>query len=111
MSGTLPADLFSSANISGNDMLHFALAGLSVVVMLISAGAYIRRRDGRYFFLMLAFIFLCLDQLITLYQELYFYGLLIVIPYLGLHLVHFLELLMLASFIGALVLPFKGIKR
>jgi hypothetical protein len=111
MSGVLPSDLFSSANIGGNDVLHFALAALSVVVLAISAGAYIRKRDGRYFFLMLAFVFLSLDQVITLYQELYFYGLLIVIPYLGLHLVHFLELLMLVSFIAALLVPFKGIKQ
>src|SRR5580658_3397848 len=110
MSGVLPSYLFSPATSTGNDLLHFLLAALSVVVMAISAGAYIRRRDGRYFFLMLAFIFLCLDQVITLYQELYFYGLLIVIPYLGLHLVHFLELLMLVSFIAALVMPLKGIK-
>ena len=59
---------------------------------------------------MLAFLFFCLDQIVTLYQELYFYGLLIVIPYIGLHLVHVLELIMLLSFIAALVLPFKGIK-
>jgi hypothetical protein len=109
MSG-LPSDLFSPATSGGNDILHFLLAGLSIVVMVVATGAYVRRRDRRYFFLMLAFIFLCLDQVITLYQELYFYGLLIVIPYLGLHLVHFLELLMLVSFIAALVMPLKGIK-
>ena len=110
MSGALPSDLFSPATSGGNDVLHFLLAGLSVVVMVISAGAYIRRRDRRYFFLMLAFVFLCLDQVVTLYQELYFYGLLIVIPYLGLHLVHFFELLMLVSFIAALLVPNRGIK-
>lgn len=110
MSGVLPSDLFSSANSGGNDFLHFALAALSVVVMVVSAGAFIRRRDGRYFFLMLAFVFLCLDQLITLYQEVYFYGLLIIIPYLGLHLVHVLELLMLVSFIAALLVPFRGMR-
>jgi hypothetical protein len=110
MSGILPSDLFSPASASGNDVLHFLLAGLSVAIMGVSMAAYIRRKDRRYFFLMLAFVFLALDQAITLYQELYFYGLLIVIPYLGLHLVHFLELLMLISFMAALLVPYRGMR-
>jgi hypothetical protein len=108
MTGTLPSDLFSSSNIMGNDVLHFLLAALSVTVLAISVGAYIRRRDSRYFFLMIAFVFFFLDQMVTLYQELYYYGLLIIIPYLGLHLVHVLELAMLASLIAALILPLRG---
>ncbi len=108
MSG-LPPDLFSPVNVEGVDILHFSLAILSVVVLAISIAAYVRRRETRYFFLMIAFLFFCLDQVVTLYQELYFYGLLIVIPYIGLHLVHVLELVMLLSLIAAL-LPLRGIK-
>lgn len=105
MASTLPSDLFSSASPMGNDILHFTLATLSVAVLVISAAAFLRRRDSRYFFLMIAFVFFSLDQIVTLYQEIYFYGLLIVIPYIGLHLVHVLELMMLASLIVALVIP------
>ena len=109
MSGTLPSDLFSPVNVEGIDVLHVSLAILSILVLGISVAAYVRRRETRYFFLMIAFLFFCLDQIITLYQELYFYGLLIVIPYIGLHLVHVLELLMLLSLIAAL-LPLRGLK-
>lgn len=108
MSG-LPSDLFSPVNVEGVDVLHFTLAILSVAVLGISIAAYVRRRETRYFFLMIAFLFFCLDQVVTLYQELYFYGFLIVIPYIGLHLVHVLELVMLLSLIAAL-LPLRGIK-
>lgn len=109
MSGELPSDLFSPVNVMGVDILHFTLAILSIVVLGISVAAYWRRRETRYFFLMIAFLFFCLDQVITLYQEIYFYGLLIVIPYVGLHLVHVLELLMLISLIAALA-PLKGMR-
>ena len=85
--------------------MHLILAVLSVVLMVIGASAYGKRRNGRYFLLMLAFIFLCLDQVITLYQEVYYGGLLIAIPYVNLHLVHFLELLMILSFLAALLKP------
>jgi hypothetical protein len=108
MSG-LPSDLFSPVNVEGVDVLHFSLAILSVVVFGISVAAFVRRRESRYFFLMIAFLFFSLDQIVTLYQEIYFYGLLIVIPYIGLHLVHVLELVMLLSLIAAL-LPIRGIK-
>lgn len=110
MGGTLPSYLFSSANVAGNDVLHTSLAVLSVVVLAISVAAYVKRRDSRYLFLMIAFVFFALDQLITLYQEVYYYGLLIVIPGIGLHLVHVLELFMLLSLIAALVLPMKGVR-
>jgi hypothetical protein len=109
MAGALPSDLFSPINVEGVDVLHIFLAVLSVAVLVISVGAFVRRRETRYLFLMVAFLFFCLDQLITLYQEVYFYGLLIVIPYLGLHLVHVLELAMLLSLIAAL-LPLRGLR-
>jgi len=109
MSGALPADLFSPINVEGVDVLHLTLAILSVAVFGISIAAYVRRRETRYFFLMIAFLFFCLDQTITLYQEMYYYGFLIVIPYIGVHLVHVLELLMLVSLIAAL-LPIRGMK-
>jgi hypothetical protein len=58
---------------------------------------------------MLAFSLLCADQVVTFYQELYTGGLLILIPYVDLHLVHFLELLMMVSFALALIVPARGL--
>ncbi len=86
-------------------MIHVLLAVLSIVLMLISVGAYRRRPNGRYLFLMLAFVFLCADQIITLWQEVYYGGQLIMIPFVELHLVHLLELLMIISFLVALLRP------
>lgn len=86
------------------------LAIFSVGLFAVSIAAFVRRRGSRYLFLMLAFGLLCMDQVITLYQELYYGGLLILIPYVDLHLVHFLELLMMVSFAIALIIPAKGLK-
>jgi hypothetical protein len=93
-----------------NDVLHLLLALFSVALFVISIAAFVRRRGPRYLFLMLAFGLLCMDQVITLYQELYYGGLMILIPYVGLHLVHFLELLMMISFAIALIIPAKGLQ-
>jgi hypothetical protein len=88
-----------------DDAMHLLLASLSVILMLVSMNAYRKRPESRYLLLMLAFIFLCLGQVITAYQELYLGGDLIALPFLDLHLVHFLELLMMVSFLAALVRP------
>jgi hypothetical protein len=88
--------------------MHFILLVFSVVLMVISANGYRRRPTSRYFFLMLAFVFFCLDQTVTFYQEIYLNGLLIAIPYVGLHLIHMLELLMSVSFLTALLRPVAG---
>ena len=89
----------------GDDAMHLLLAGLSVVLMLVSMNAYRKRPEGRYLLLMFAFVFLCLDQVVTAYQELYLGGELIALPFLDLHLIHFLELLMILSFLAALLRP------
>jgi hypothetical protein len=85
--------------------LHFVLLLLSIVIVAISANGFRRRRNFRYFFLMLAFVFFAADQAVTFYQEIYLNGLLISTPFLSLHLVHFLELLMSVSILTALLLP------
>jgi hypothetical protein len=89
----------------GDDVMHLLLAALSLALMLVSVNAYRKRRESRYFLLMLAFMFLALDQVVTAYQELYLGGALIGLPLSDLHLVHFLELLMILSFMAALVKP------
>ena len=101
--------LFSPATSDPNDMLHLLLVVFSVGLFAVSVGAFVRRRGNRYLFLMLAFSLLCADQVVTFYQELYTGGLLILIPYVDLHLVHFLELLMMVSFALALIVPARGL--
>lgn len=91
-----------------DDVMHFILLVMSVVLMVISANAFRRRPVRRYFFLMLAFVFFFLDQAVTFYQEIYLNGLLISVPYVGLHLIHLLELLMSISFLTALLRPVFG---
>lgn len=74
-----------------DDAMHLLLATLSVVLVLVSVNAYRKRPESRYFLLMLAFVFLCLDQVVTAYQELYLGGDLIEIPLLDLHWSTFLN--------------------
>ena len=88
-----------------DDLMHLVLLLLSLALMVISANGFTRRRNGRYFFLMLAFVFFFLDQAVTFYQEIDLNGMLIAIPYLSVHLVHFLELMMSISFLAALLGP------
>jgi len=90
-----------------DDIMHFVLLMLSVVLMAISANGFRSRPNSRYFFLMLAFVFFFLDQAVTFYQEIYLNGLLISVPILSLHVVHLLELLMSVSFLTALLRPFS----
>jgi hypothetical protein len=85
--------------------MHLVLLILSLALLVISANGFRRRRNGRYFFLMLAFVFFFLDQAVTFYQEIDLGGMLIAIPYLSLHLVHFLEFMMSISFLAALLGP------
>jgi hypothetical protein len=100
---TLPTLITSNQD----DIMHFVLFMLSVVLMAISANGFRRRPNSRYFFLMLAFIFFFPDQAVTFYQEIYLNGLLISVPLLSLHLVHLLELLVSVSFLTALLRPFS----
>ena len=88
-----------------DDVMHLVLLLFSFVLMVVSAGGFRRRRNGRYFFLMLAFVLFFLDQAVTFYQEIDLDGMLIAIPYLSLHLVHFIELMMCISFLTALLGP------
>jgi hypothetical protein len=101
--------LLSPATSDPNDIMHMLLVVFSVGLLAVSVGAFVRRRGQRYMFLMLAFGLLCADQVITLYQQFYTGGFLILIPYVDLHLVHFLELLMMVSFAVALIVPARGL--
>jgi hypothetical protein len=86
-------------------VMHYILVGLSIALLVISANGFRQRRTGRYFFLVLAFVFFFLDQSITLWQQLYLGDALVSIPDVGIHVTHLMEFLMSASFIAALLNP------
>ena len=84
-------------------IIHILLVASSIVVLLISLVAYADRKTRRYLFLTLAFGFLAASQVVGLIEAWFLSTQLIVIPATGLHLSHFLEFLMLSSFILALL--------
>ena len=93
-----------------DDFMHIVLVGLSLALMGISVNGFRRRRNSRYLFLMLAFVFFSLDQVVALWQQLYLGDVLLSVPIMGLHVTHVFELLMGVSFVAALLLP-SGLPR
>lgn len=83
-------------------IVHVLLVAFSGVVLLISLLAYIDRKTSRYFFLCLAFAFLTASEVVGLIES-WFLSTLVFIPATGIHLSHFLEFMMLASFSLALL--------
>jgi hypothetical protein len=79
-------------------IVHILLVAFSSVVLLISLLAYADRKNSRYFFLCLAFAFLAASEVVGLIEAWFFSTQLVFIPSTGIHLSHFLEFLMLASF-------------
>jgi len=84
-------------------IVHILLVAFSGVVLLISLLAYAGRKTSRYFFLCLAFAFLAASEVVGMIEAWFFSTQLIFIPSTGIHLSHFLEFLMLASFSLALL--------
>lgn len=84
-------------------IVHLLLVGFSGLVLLISVFAYADRRTPRYFFLSAAFAFLAASEVVGLVEAWFLSTQLIFIPSTGIHLSHFLEFLMLASFSLALL--------
>jgi hypothetical protein len=85
-----------------DDIMNVLLAVTSAVLAVIAVNAYRKRPSSRYFFLMLAFGFLLAAQAMTLYQDAFYGGLTIAVPYLELDVAQFLELLMCVSLVVAL---------
>jgi hypothetical protein len=79
-------------------IVHILLVAFSAVVLLISLLAYADRKNSRFFFLCLAFAFLAASEVVGLIEAWFFSTQLVFIPSTGIHLSHFLEFLMLASF-------------
>jgi hypothetical protein len=84
-------------------IVHVLLVAFSFLVLLISLLAYASRRESRYMFLSLAFAFLALSQVVELIETMFLSNQLVYIPVTGIHLSHFLDFLMLASFSLALL--------
>jgi hypothetical protein len=84
-------------------IVHVVLVAFSSVVLLISLLAYADRKNSRYFFLCLAFASLAASEVVGLMEAWFFSTQLVFIPSTGIHLSHFLEFLMLASFSLALL--------
>ena len=81
----------------GEDLIHTVLVASSVVLVIIAGRAYFRKTDSRYLFLLLAFIFLGASQVVTLLEAISVSGP-VFLPFLGLHLSHLLDFVMLLSF-------------
>ena len=84
-------------------IVHVLLVAFSGVVLLISLFAYLDRKTSRYFFLSLAFSFLAASEIVSLIEVWFLSTQLIFIPSTRIHLSHFMEFLMLASFSLALL--------
>ena len=84
-------------------LVHILLVAFSLLVLAISLLAYVSRRDTRYMFLSLAFVFLSLSQIVELVETVFLSSQLVFIPLTGIHLSHFLDFLMLSSFSLALL--------
>ena len=84
-------------------IVHVLLVAFTGLVLLISLLAYVDRRTSRYFFLFLAFVFLAASEVVGLIESWFLSTQLVFIPSTGIHLSHFLEFLMLASFSLALL--------
>ena len=81
----------------GEDLIHTVLVASSVVLVIIAGRAYVKKNDSRYLFLLLAFIFLGISQVVTLLEAISVSSP-IFLPFLDLHLSHALDFLMLLSF-------------
>ena len=84
-------------------IIHVLLVAFSALVLAISILAHAEKRSRRHLFLMLAFGFVFLSQVVELIETLYLSNQLILIPFTEVHLSHFLDFLMLSSFSFALL--------
>lgn len=91
----------------GEDLIHGVLVASSLVLWMIAARAYARKHDSRYLFLLLAFVFLGLSQVVTLLETISLSSQ-ILLPIFELHLSHLLDFLMLLSFTLALTRNVEG---
>jgi len=84
-------------------LIHTILVGASLAVLLVSVRAFMARGGGRYFALMVAFVFMTLSQVVDFVESYYSTGF-IIFPVLDVHLSHLLDLVMILSFGAALLI-------
>ena len=96
---------------TSDEIMHVLMVILSFTLVLIASLAYLRRRNRRYMFLTLAFIFLFASQAVTMLEVVVYSNYLLIIPVIGLHLSHVLDLMMLISFAAALMREFPNSPR
>jgi hypothetical protein len=93
------------------DIVQVALVAISAILTVVSVSAYRRRSEGRYFLLMLAFVFLCIASVSTALLELFVGAGPVTIQLVELYLVPSLELLMVVSFLVAVLWSSKVRRR
>jgi hypothetical protein len=81
-----------------DDLIHILIVLLSFGVLGISFFAYLRRRNSRYFFLFLAFVFLALSQTTTAFETFFLSDELIMVPYFHVHITHLFDFATLLCF-------------
>lgn len=82
--------------------MHILIVALSIAVLSVSLLAYNRRRNRRYLYLTVGFLFIFLSQFATLFEVVFLSNALIIIPSIGLHLSHVFDFLTLIFFLLAL---------
>jgi hypothetical protein len=91
------------SSLSTEVLLHIVIVILASLLVVVSISAYLRKKwNSRYLFLALAFVCLFASQFVTLIEVVAYSDTLIVIPELGLHVTHVLDLLTLVSFLLAM---------
>jgi hypothetical protein len=91
--------------------MQVALAMTSTVLMLVSIVAYKRKSEGRYLLLMLAFVFFCIASVSNMALAFFVGWEPTVVPFFEIYLIPSLELLMVVSFLVALVWSSKRERR
>ncbi|MGI0090409.1 MAG: hypothetical protein ACREBS_01745 [Nitrososphaerales archaeon] len=94
---------FSSSADFPDDILHVTIVSLALFLVILAALVYLRKRNTRYLFLLIAFAFLFMSQTVTMLEVTLFSNAYLLIPYTGLHLSHLFDFLMILSFGLALV--------
>jgi hypothetical protein len=94
------------------DLTQVALAAMTTLLAIVSANSFRKRPEGRYFLLMSAFVSLCFISVVTMVLELFVTGEApVMIPFAETYLIPSAELIMVASFLGAVAWSPKVRKR
>ena len=93
------------------DIMQVALVAISAILAVVSISAYRRRSEGRYLLLMLAFAFLCIASVSTAFLELFAGAGPTTVQLVEVYLNPTLELLMVVSFLVAVLWSSKARRR